>query len=544
MLHLPTRTYGRAGKSLKPLAVHRRTAVRFFATATRVTDAKSTDNPLQAAVRHPAIATQSGGGVYSTYNPLLGTAVRHPATTTQVTDAKSTDNPLQAAVRHPAIATQSGDGVDSTYDPLLGTAVRGVSSTYNPLLGTAVRGVSSTYNPLLGTAVRGVSSTYNPLLGTAVRHLATATQVTDAKSTDNPLLRTAVRRPAIATQPGGGVNSTYNPLLGTSVRHLATATRAKSTYNPLHATMPPNHGATPVDLETFDLPKQVTGTAADLALSKSMIAAFRRDGIFQIKLTPAQSTALSRAFDLAKAFFREPLSAKSKHVDDQNFAGYVASGEELTDDIRDYPEIFTVIKDLPQNDFRVQRRWPCHGPCPWPNDAYAAAMQEYMTLLGSSGEKLLQLLTLGLGLTDPHALTRLTKDGWHHMRVLRFPAMDQTNGKGKSGRGIGSHTDYGLLVLSAQDEVGGLFIRRPIEGENWRNWEKSVAGYKEADEEWSYIPPEPNVMTVMAGRLSYTPEASGHISFFCLARTRCPENFRELVLPSHRSFCFLHCCCP
>ncbi|KAH0556609.1 hypothetical protein GP486_005558 [Trichoglossum hirsutum] len=287
-----------------------------------------------------------------------------------------------------------------------------------------------------------------------------------------------------------------------TVRYLATATQtavAKSNYNPLHATMPPNHGATPVDLETFDLPKQVTGTAADFTLSKSMIAAFRRDGIFQIKLTPAQSTALSRANAFAKSFFEEPFAVKLKHVDDQSFAGYVASGEELTDGIADYPEIFTVIKDLPRNDFRVQLRWPCHGPCPWPSDAYAAAMQEYMTLLGSSGEKLLQLLTLGLGLADPHALTRLTKDGWHHMRVLQFPAADQTNGKGKSGRGIGSHTDYGLLVLSAQDEVGGLFIRRPIRGENWRNWEKSVAGYKEGDDEWSYIPPEPNVMTVMAG---------------------------------------------
>jgi isopenicillin N synthase-like dioxygenase len=30
-----------------------------------------------------------------------------------------------------------------------------------------------------------------------------------------------------------------------------------------------------------------------------------------------------------------------------------------------------------------------------------------------------------------------------------------TNGKGKEGRGIGSHTDYGLLVIAAQDDVGG-----------------------------------------------------------------------------------------
>lgn len=39
----------------------------------------------------------------------------------------------------------------------------------------------------------------------------------------------------------------------------------------------------------------------------------------------------------------------------------------------------------------------------------------------------------------------------------RFPARNATNGKGKEGRGIGSHTDYGLLIISAQDEVGGWF---------------------------------------------------------------------------------------
>lgn len=38
---------------------------------------------------------------------------------------------------------------------------------------------------------------------------------------------------------------------------------------------------------------------------------------------------------------------------------------------------------------------------------------------------------------------------------LSFPATNDTNGSGKEGRGIGSHTDYGLLVIAAADEVGG-----------------------------------------------------------------------------------------
>lgn len=84
----------------------------------------------------------------------------------------------------------------------------------------------------------------------------------------------------------------------------------------------------------------------------------------------------------------------------------------------------------------------------------------------------------------------------------RFPATDKTNGKGKAGRGIGSHTDYGLLVIAAQDDVGGLFIRPPYEGESYANWEKSAAGMKEEDEGWVYVPPVPGVFTVFPGKMS------------------------------------------
>jgi isopenicillin N synthase-like dioxygenase len=116
-------------------------------------------------------------------------------------------------------------------------------------------------------------------------------------------------------------------------------------------------------------------------------------------------------------------------------------------------------------------------------------MIQYMDYQNTTGEKLLKLTSLGLGLEDPETLNRLTQDGWHHMRVLRFPAVHATNGKGKAGRGIGSHTDYGLLVIASQDDVGGLFIRKPRIGEQYANWKESSAGKYENDEHWTYVPP-------------------------------------------------------
>lgn len=116
-------------------------------------------------------------------------------------------------------------------------------------------------------------------------------------------------------------------------------------------------------------------------------------------------------------------------------------------------------------------------------------MQQYMGYHNSTGEKLLALTFLGLGLKNPETLNRLTEDGWHHMRVLHFPPVNGVNGKGNAGRGIGSHTDYGLLVIAWQDEVGGLFIRKPRTGEVYENWKESAARKFKEDEHWTYVPP-------------------------------------------------------
>jgi isopenicillin N synthase-like dioxygenase len=132
-------------------------------------------------------------------------------------------------------------------------------------------------------------------------------------------------------------------------------------------------------------------------------------------------------------------------------------------------------------------------------------MDLLMDLLGQSGEKLLKLTALGLGLKNPNALLELTQDGWHHMRILRFPQVDKTNGKGKLGRGIGSHTDYGLLVIAGQDEVGGLFVRPRVDGESIKNWQSSAAGLNEDDEKWLFVPPVENTLTVFPGKMNGSP---------------------------------------
>lgn len=306
-------------------------------------------------------------------------------------------------------------------------------------------------------------------------------------------------------------------LLATAATVPDEAARALTKASPLRrrqqnqgGTMPPGYQAEIGDLATFEIPSYVSCSTEDVALGKAMVAAWRKDGILQVRMDVESANIASEAFKTSQAFFALPPSEKASCVDDQSFAGYVASGEEITDGVADYSEIFTVTKDLPLSDPRVVARWPCHGPCPWPNEAMQRIIQRYMSCLSEYGDRILRLIALGLDLADPNTLTNLTSDGWHHLRILRFPKTGDENGKGRKGRGIGSHTDYGLLVIAAQNDVGGLFVRRPADNEQYQNWIKSTAGLTEDDEKWVYVPPHDGVFTVLPGTwmLINTPKVS------------------------------------
>ena len=58
--------------------------------------------------------------------------------------------------------------------------------------------------------------------------------------------------------------------------------------------MPPYHKARVGALKTFKLPPVITANAADRALGKVMVDTWRKDGIFQIQVTPTQAKLLQQ----------------------------------------------------------------------------------------------------------------------------------------------------------------------------------------------------------------------------------------------------------
>ncbi|GAA2424947.1 2OG-Fe(II) oxygenase family protein [Actinomadura vinacea] len=250
------------------------------------------------------------------------------------------------------------------------------------------------------------------------------------------------------------------------------------------------------DLMTFHLPATVRGTPSDLDLGRAMIAAWRADGIFQVAADAVQAQRIVTAMAAGRRFFSLPLEYKARHVSDLSYSGYLVRGGEGAAVEADRSESFTVCKDVPAGDARVREGWPCHGPVPWPDLEYRLAMRAFMDVAGGIGERLLRLVALGLGLPAMDGLSRLTRDGWHHMRVLRVPARSA-----HARRGVGAHTGYGLVAIAAQDEAGGLYVRPPVPGEaRPRDLPEAEGGaVMDEHEPWGLVRPAPGVLTVFPG---------------------------------------------
>lgn len=213
-------------------------------------------------------------------------------------------------------------------------------------------------------------------------------------------------------------NFARRPAVAVRIMRLARYMSVAVPRSPLEETMPPGFSARIGKLETFVLPEIVSGSISDQAIAKAMVAAWRRDGILQVSMSMSQQLLYETANAASKRFFRRPPAQKRACVNSYSYAGYIASGEEITDGVADYSEIFTVTPDLSRQDERVVSKWPCHGPCPWPDRNMKDIIGQYMKDLSHSGERLLQLIEIGLSV-GPGSLTKYTNDGWHHMRILR-----------------------------------------------------------------------------------------------------------------------------
>lgn len=196
--------------------------------------------------------------------------------------------------------------------------------------------------------------------------------------------------------------------------------------------------------------------------SQSIDAACRHDGFFVITGHGVDASLFERLDEAARRFFALPSEAKAAIAMAKAgpaWRGWFPPGGELTSGVPDGKEGIYFGSELSPEHARVQAGTPLHGANLFPADSdMGPVVLQVLDELTRLGHRLLRLIAGGLGLDPDWFAANLTADPTILFRIFHYPVAGEVDG---AAWGVQEHTDYGLLTILRQDDVGGLEVRSP-----------------------------------------------------------------------------------
>lgn len=184
-------------------------------------------------------------------------------------------------------------------------------------------------------------------------------------------------------------------------------------------------------------------------------------GFFYVVGHGIEPAILDSLLGLSRSFFDQESDEKLRvHMSrgGRAWRGYFPVGGELTSGRPDLKEGLYFGEELTEDDERVRAGMPLHGRNVFPDlPGFRDAVLDYMTALTGLGHKLMTSIGRGLRLGDNYFVDRYTGNPTILFRIFNYPSSPPD--VAADARGVGEHTDYGLLTLLYQDEVGGLQVK-------------------------------------------------------------------------------------
>jgi isopenicillin N synthase-like dioxygenase len=213
-----------------------------------------------------------------------------------------------------------------------------------------------------------------------------------------------------------------------------------------------------IDLSLFD----VGGTWRDHVAAQVDWAA-SEFGFFYIVGHGIETGVIDSLLTLSRTFFEQSAEAKHRvHMSrgGRAWRGYFPVGGELTSGRPDLKEGLYFGEELAEDDERVRAGKPLHGRNVFPElPGFRESVLDYMSALTGLGHRLMTSIGRGLRLGDNYFVDRYTGSPTTLFRIFNYPSAT-----GVDAHGVGEHTDYGLLPLLYQDEIGGLQVKH---GSTW-----------------------------------------------------------------------------
>jgi isopenicillin N synthase-like dioxygenase len=214
-----------------------------------------------------------------------------------------------------------------------------------------------------------------------------------------------------------------------------------------------------VSLPVIDMaPLFSADAAARRATAQAMAGACEDEGLFYVTGHRIASATLRDLEREARRFFALPEAEKAAIAMARGGAawrGWFPLGGELTSGRPDGKEGLYFGEELGADDARVVAGWPLHGANLWPAAApgLAPAVAAFMAAAERAAAALMEGVSLALGLEASHFARAYLERPTLLFRIFHYPPTPPEHW------GVGEHTDYGLLTLLAQDEVGGLEVK-------------------------------------------------------------------------------------
>lgn len=205
---------------------------------------------------------------------------------------------------------------------------------------------------------------------------------------------------------------------------------------------------------------QDRGPAERDAVARALAAACRESGFFYAVGHGVAPELLTRLFAGSRRFFALPEPAKLEIAmarGGRAWRGYFPVGGELTSGRPDLKEGLYFGEELGPEHPRVRAGLPLHGANLFPAQVpeLRPAVLSAIAALTSVGHALIAGIGRALELPEGWFARHYTAEPTVLFRVFHYPPASE------EGWGVGEHTDYGLLTLLVQDEVGGLEVRTP-----------------------------------------------------------------------------------
>ncbi len=190
--------------------------------------------------------------------------------------------------------------------------------------------------------------------------------------------------------------------------------------------------------------------------------ACRDTGFFYVVGRGVDAQLVARIEDLGRRFFALELETKMRirmSLGGRAWRGYFPVGGELTSGVPDDKEGLYFGSELASDDARVRSGTPMHGQNLFPDIAdFRESVLAYIAALTELGHALMRGIALSLDLEPDYFARQYTRDPLILFRIFNYPAVSRPSGE-QSRWGVGEHTDYGLLTILKQDDVGGLEVK-------------------------------------------------------------------------------------